>query len=122
MTTTTTIFVKFTFVGWHHWPSAPPERAYLSLMHRHLFGVTITMGVEHDDREVEFHDLMDIAKQIVTARKQTPSKEDNPYADWSCEHHAGYLLTILTSRFPNRAISVTVDEDGECGATVTNKP
>ena len=107
--TSADIWVSYTFEGWHRWPDAPEHRDYLSNRHRHLFGVRATIQVEHDDREIEYHDLLDVCKAELSAV---------PESGQSCEHMARHLATALTNLFPGRPIEVTVDEDGECGSTV----
>jgi hypothetical protein len=107
-----TIFVTYKFVGFHHWQHATGEREYLASRHRHNFGVRVEMGVTHDDRDVEFHDLIDVCKSYLN---------DVPENGQSCEHMARHLHRNLVNDYygVNRHIAVTVDEDGECGATVT---
>jgi hypothetical protein len=58
------IHVRFTEHGVHCWPQAPERRAYLRSLHRHLFFVEVSTAVEHDDREIEFHDLQEEAACI----------------------------------------------------------
>jgi hypothetical protein len=101
------IWVKFTCVGYHRWPDAPPHRAYLALEHRHLFHVKVTTSVKHDDREIEFHDLLEAAKKYF----------DTGDGTWSCERMAGCLSARLARDF-DRSFRVDVSEDGECGAAV----
>ena len=106
--TLSTIFVRFQVPGFHHWPEPTSERAYLGQRHRHLFHVEVRMEVGHDDREVEFHDLLDFA------RAQFPGGE---LGGQSCEMMARQLGKEIARRF-GRAIEVTVSEDGEVGAVV----
>ena len=106
--TPSTIFVRFTQPGFHHWPQPTPERSYLGQRHRHLFHVEVRLQVEHDDREVEFHDLLDFA------RARFPGGELGPQ---SCEMLARSLGKEIARRF-QRAVEVAVSEDGEVGALV----
>ena len=59
-----TIRVRFSEPGFHCWPQAPERRAYLRNPHRHLFYVTVACIVSHDEREIEFHDLLDEARML----------------------------------------------------------
>lgn len=59
---TARIVVRFVAEGWHCWPAAPEHRSYLASRHRHLFHVEVRLPVVHEEREVEFHDLLDAAK------------------------------------------------------------
>lgn len=50
------IIVKLQVEGVHFWPDAKtklPEVAYLSSPHRHIFHVTVTKAVTHEDRDIE---------------------------------------------------------------------
>jgi len=102
------IFVKFAVDGFHYWHDAPEGRKYLSNNHRHLFHVDIRTYVEHDDREIEFHDLLDFAKS------QFPGGH---MGGMSCEMMASKLGVKLAERF-KRTFLVEVSEDGECGASI----
>lgn len=105
-----TIFVRFQVPGFHRWPCATTHegREYLAAKHRHLFHVEVRMAVEHDDREVEFHDLLD------TARALFPGGDMGAR---SCEHMARELGNEI-ARIYGRAVEVSVVEDGEVGAVV----
>lgn len=103
----TTIIVRFTAPGFHRWKDAPPHRAYLGERHRHLFHVEARLTVKHDDREVEFHDLLDFCRDAFVL-----------LTDWSCEKAARELRDAIREKWPNRKCSVSVFEDGECGALV----
>ena len=109
-----TITVRWTEPGFHCWPEAEGERAYLAQRHRHLFHIEVSMPVEHNDREVEFHDLLDHARSWRT---------DGPERGrWSCEDIAREIDLHVRARWPGRTITVAVFEDGECGATITTVP
>jgi hypothetical protein len=111
---TVTVTVRFHMPGWHFWPHAPAHRAYLGSKHRHLFHVECTLAVAHHDREVEFHDLLDFCKG------HWPAAPD--LGPQSCETLAQRLAHDIMARYPSRAISVSVFEDGEVGATVNITP
>lgn len=105
--------VRFTFEGLHCWPDAPAHRTYLASDHRHLFHFEVSIEVMHDDREIEFHDLMDLCKDFVLMRLGPPD-----FGPKSCEHMARQLADYLRGRWPNRYGMVKVFEDGEAGAEV----
>ena len=104
------ISVKFTSPGFHRWPEASGKREYLKERHRHLFYYEVRMQVNHGDRDVEFHDLMDEAKQIVC---------EEEHGDKSCEQIAYQIIDKLKEKYADRQISVSVFEDNEAGAIVT---
>lgn len=66
------------------------------------------MQVKHDNREVEFHDLLDFV------RSRFPGCE---LGGQSCEMMAQALGKETARRF-GRAVEVSVCEDGEVGAMV----
>lgn len=113
MTATATIFVRLQVVGFHFWPSAPPHRDYLGVRHRHLFHVEVRTQVKHQDREIEFHDLRDAAL-FVWSDMVAPQGEAGSQ---SCETMARRIAIELAHSF-DRDFTVSVSEDGECGATV----
>lgn len=112
MTTAATIFVRLQVPGWHRWDGAPPHRDYLAHPHRHTFHIEARMQVRHDDREVEFHDVIDRVRGLL---KQLAPGGD--FGGQSCERIAAVLGRALACSY-DRACQVTVSEDDECGATV----
>ena len=110
------IFVTFKVAGLHCWPGAPDHRGYLRVPHRHQFGVRIETIVRHDDREIEFHDLRDRGLDLLRALAAGDGELLN-FGPKSCEMIARDLGAELAAIF-ERSFRVTVDEDGECGATV----
>lgn len=116
-----TVWAQFEFIGFHRWPDARevlPERGYLADLHRHKFFVRVETSVDYPDREVEFHDLRDNAEAFVTlevaGRNWTP--------EMSCEAMAAAILKWFTKAYSQRNFySVTVSEDNENGATVTQR-
>jgi len=117
MTKDAAIFVRFTFPGFHRWAGAPADRAYLSDRHRHLFHVEVRMQVRHDDREVEFHDLLDFARDILT----NDLSVDGNFGAHSCEMIGREMGDRLVKVY-RRNVMVIVSEDGECGAMVEVEP
>ena len=51
------IWVTFSKTGMHRYPEAPEDVSYLRHPHRHKFLFKATVTVEHDDREIEFHQM-----------------------------------------------------------------
>lgn len=102
------ITVRFTQAGCHRWPAAPAHRAYLASLHRHLFFVEVTTPVEHHERQIEFHGLVEEAKSLFAIGETD-----------SCESMAANLVKGLVERYAGRPFRVSVFEDNECGATVT---
>lgn len=114
----TNIFVRFDVVGFHRWPAAPTHRLYLAKEHRHVFKIEISTIVFHDDREIEFHDLLELAR---TALPGSPAASGQSFGPMSCEHIARHIGKELARHY-GRAMKVSVSEDGECGAVVDVEP
>lgn len=113
-----TPFATFGVVGFHHWPEAPDELAYLRDSHRHMFGFKVECSVGHDDREVEFHFLGSRAKiELAKLYPSTTYLDAFEFGSQSCEHIAGALLQRLRDTGLN-VTAVTVLEDSENGARV----
>jgi hypothetical protein len=106
----TEVLVRFTREGFHQWADAPPHRAYLAHRHRHLFFVEVMVEVRRDDREIEFHDLLDYCRSLFPG---------GDLGGASCEQVARALWEAITQRYPGRRVTVGVFEDGEVGARVT---
>lgn len=107
--------VRFSFIGFHRWPNAPKERFYLRAMHRHRFEVEAKVEVRHDDREIEFHDLLEFCRDRF--------EDGANYEGLSCEMMAERLVRLLADQYGfDRKIEVSVFEDGEVGALVVNHP
>lgn len=114
------IRVRSTFVGFHHWPGATGERAYLGQRHRHEFTVTASLGVLHHDREVEFHDVQEFLAVTVVP---TLGVDLQPFpgapielGSQSCEAVAERVAELLEEQWPGRVQWVAVDEDGQSTA------
>ncbi len=111
----TLIWVSTFINAFHHWPEAPDQVGFLRSLHRHKFGIKVTVRVSHEDRDVEFFMLQgDVNKvaalELVKLLKTKPSM--------SCEMMAEYIGTRLTDAHGYSVVSVAVDEDGENGGIV----
>lgn len=117
------IFVRFEITGIHCWPDAQGTRKYLASPHRHQFHFKVETRVKHNDREIEFHDLINAAKwYVVTAVGGMSSQHDCvEFDNASCEMIAEQLGCHLCLKYA-RPFTITVSEDGECGATVSSFP
>lgn len=109
------VWVRLQLVGWHRWPAATGHRSYLAHTHRHLFGVTVTIPAAVDNqRAVEFHDLMDLVRELWPRAGQ--------WQDSSCETIASLIGRELVYQLAGVPwVTVAVDEDGEAGATITTE-
>lgn len=109
------IWITFQRAGIHCYPTAPDDVAYLRIPHRHLFKFKVGIEVEHNERDIEFHQFLNwCMAQYEQGVLQLDSK--------SCETIASELAHQINIRYPNRAIEVEVSEDGECGAVIQFNP
>jgi len=106
----TQVIVTHRIAGFHFWPDAPDEVAYLKSLHRHLFMFVVAWKVGHDDRDVEFH----------TAQKWIREAYDEPknFGAMSCEMISKDLWSKLVDAGHAAPAWVEVWEDEECGARV----
>lgn len=111
------IFVRWIAPGFHAWEGAPAQRDYLASQHRHLFHFEVRMIVPHDDRSTEFHDLLHDAKSHLLDIAKSGRDGALVFGPRSCEMIGRELADKLAAQY-QRAVTVTVSEDGECGATV----
>lgn len=102
-----TVFCTTRFEGFHCWPEAPNEVAFLRDRHRHEFRVRAEVTVDHADRDVEF-----ILLKRKLDKKIDTILEDENTANWSCEMWAITLIDELDLD------ACEVSEDGENGAYV----
>lgn len=112
---TRVVTVRWATPGYHRWPEAADvlaSRAYLAATHRHLFHYEVSVRVAHNDRDVEFHEL------LAYAREQAPWA-DVDLGRMSCEDLAERVARSVMKRWPGRWCRVSVFEDGEVGATLT---
>jgi len=112
MTVRRRVWVTHRFIGFHQWDDAPERRAYLREPHRHVFHVRACVDVNHEGREIEFHDMLAVVTKLC----------DDMTAVGSCETIATVLAEWLGDEYPGRRIGVEVSEDGENGALVELEP
>ena len=107
--------VRFSHAGFHYWPRATVRRAYLLAEHRHLFIVTVRVFVKGDDREVEFHDLLELAEAAWPGTGENREQ----LGTMSCEQIAEHIARSVAKAYRDREVTVMVSEDGECTGGVS---
>lgn len=115
------IFITTQKEGFHCWPDAPEEVAFLRNLHRHMFGVKVSIQVKHNDRELEFilvkRFVNECLDEIFAKAKEAIS----------CEDIATKLYWKVMEKYSlhdpceERLIIVQVNEDGENGAFVNGE-
>jgi hypothetical protein len=107
------ITVATSGVGFHRWPEAADTREYLSSRHRHRFFYRVTVPVSHNDRDIEFHDLLDVVGSSAPLTRTEHGRS-------SCEDLAGEVAEAVQHAYPSVSwVTVEVTEDDEVGATLT---
>lgn len=106
----TTITIRLQVEGVHRWAKCPHEDVkFLRDFHRHIFHVECEKQVFHDDRDVEF---------ILFKRELEKCYSDEGPMSLnyqSCEMIARELAKYIQTKYPNRALSISVAEDNENG-------
>lgn len=104
------IWVTFQKEGFHKYPDAPDEVAFLRDLHRHIFHFKVWIEVHHDDREIEFilfkRYCIDLFEKTISAKFK------------SCEMLSNDLWERIHEKYPNRKIYIEVSEDGENGSYI----
>ena len=117
------IKVSFQKEGIHKFPGADTNPKYatgnwddvsfLGYPHRHIFHFYVTLGVEHNDRDVEFIQFKRELERLFT--------KNVIHLDYqSCEMVAENLINYIEEHYPNRAVRVEVFEDNENGGIIEN--
>jgi len=103
------IFIKTSFSALHNWDECCfDEVDYLKNYHRHTFYVTAYWAVHHNNRDLEF--IMTKNKVDGWIRENWEYKK---LKNMSCEMMAEKLIKVFG------CTAVTVNEDGENGATIS---
>jgi len=105
------IWITTQFEGFHYWLEAPDEVKYLRDNHRHIFNIKISISVEHNDREIEFHMFK---KEINNYLKDWPKNLKGT----SCEMMAEQINEFINTKYNGRKVRIEVDEDKENGVTL----
>ena len=122
------IKVSFQREGIHKFPGADtnPDYAtgdwrdvsFLGYPHRHIFYFYVTLGVSHNDRDVEF---IQFKRELERLYDEVDSSTAVLKLDYqSCEMIAESLINYIEEKYPNRAVKVEVYEDDENGGILEN--
>jgi len=115
------IWVTFRKEGIHKYPAAAtdPQLAtgdqydvsFLANPHRHIFHFRVWIDVFHNDRDIEF---IQFKRWLENLYNDSILKLDYK----SCEMIADDIYIKIAERYPNRAVSIEVAEDGENGCLI----
>ena len=109
------IWVNFQRAGFHLYPQASSDEnladvSYLGSRHRHLFKFNIQIEIFHNDRELEFHQVLNFCESLFEGKIDIDYK--------SVEMLADDIYQQLAAKYPGREMKINVSEDGECGCLV----
>lgn len=109
------IWVTFQKAGFHRYPDAETnpllsDVSYLGREHRHLFKFKVQIEVVHNDRDLEFHQVLNYCESLLEGKLNIDYK--------SVEMLVDDLYIQLAQKYPNRRMKIEVSEDGECGCEI----
>ena len=117
------IWVTFQKEGIHCYPAAATDPklntageydvSFLANPHRHIFHFRVSIDVFHNDRDIEFIQFKRWCESLYNG---SGSVLELNYK--SCEMIADDLYLQIAARYPNRAVSIEVSEDGENGCSI----
>ena len=113
------IWVTFRKEGIHKFPAALDDPtlatgdeydvSFLGYPHRHIFHFKVSIEVFHDDRDIEF---ILFKRELESLYSEEGAMTLNYQ---SCEMIARELAKYIQTKYPNRALSISVAEDNENG-------
>jgi len=116
------IWVTFQKEGVHMYPGADtdPKLAtggwddvgFLGIPHRHIFHFRVGIEVFHNDRDIEFIQFKRWLQRLYEGGVLELNHK-------SCEMIADDLYVQIADRYPDRAVTIEVSEDGENGCAIT---
>ena len=121
------IWVTFRKEGIHRYPAAATDPAlctageydvaFLASPHRHIFHFRVSIDVFHNDRDIEFIQFKRWLENLYSGNNNSNGAVLE--LDWkSCEMIADDLYLQIAARYPNRAVTIEVSEDGENGCSI----
>jgi hypothetical protein len=115
------IWVTFRKEGIHKYPAAATDPllatgdqydvSFLASPHRHIFHFRVWIDVFHNDRDIEF---IQFKRWLENLYNDSILKLDYK----SCEMIADDIYIKIAERYPDRAVSIEVAEDGENGCLI----
>jgi hypothetical protein len=117
------IWVTFRKEGIHCYPAAATDPmlntageydvSFLASPHRHIFHFRVSIDVFHNDRDIEFIQFKRWLEALYNGANTVLE------LNWkSCEMIADDLYDQIADRYPGRAVTIEVSEDGENGCSI----
>lgn len=117
------IWVTFRKEGIHKYPAAATDPmlatndeydvSFLAYPHRHIFHFRVSIDVFHNDRDIEFIQFKRWLEALYSSQDSVLKLDYK-----SCEMIADDLYIQIANRYPNRAVTIEVSEDGENGCSI----
>ncbi len=117
------IWVTFRKEGIHKYPAAltDPNLAtgdkydvsFLGYPHRHIFHFRVWIGINHNDRDIEFIQFKRWLEGLYSGEQAVLQLDYK-----SCEMMSDDLYDIISKQYPNREIWIEISEDGENGSFI----
>lgn len=124
------IWVTFQKEGVHCYPAAGTDPAlatgdeydvsFLASPHRHIFHFRVFIDVYHNDRDIEFIQFKRWLESLYSGNSSGNNNSSSVLElnYKSCEMIADDLYVQIAARYPNRAVTIEVSEDGENGCSI----
>jgi hypothetical protein len=122
------IWVTFQKEGIHCYPAAAtdPQLAtgdeydvsFLASPHRHIFHFQVWIDVFHNDRDIEFIQFKRWLENLYSGTGPYAENQVLELNYKSCEMIADDLYIQIANRYPGRAVTIEVSEDGENGCRI----
>ena len=122
------VWVTFQKEGMHCYPAAATDPklatgdqydvSFLAHPHRHIFHFRVCIDVFHNDRDIEFIQFKRWLENLYAGGTLSLDHK-------SCEMISDDLYIKIAERYPNRAVTIEVSEDGENGCSIvyyTHRP
>lgn len=125
------IWVTFRKEGIHCYPAAATDPllntageydvSFLASPHRHIFHFRVSIDVFHNDRDIEFIQFKRWCESLYNWNSSDNNNNSSILElDFkSCEMLADDLYLQIAGRYPNRAVTIEVSEDGENGCSIS---
>lgn len=101
------IWITTQFEGFHKYPDAPEDVAFLKNLHRHIMKLKVWISVKHNDRDIEFFQFKRFVESLI---------KDNSFDYKSLEMISDGLYALIIKKYSDREIWIEISEDGENGS------
>ena len=124
------IWVTFRKEGIHCYPAAATDPnlatgdeydvSFLATPHRHIFHFRVWIGVQHNDRDIEFIQFKRWLESLYQSGSSNNSGQGSVLSldHKSCEMMSDDLFDVISKKYPNREVWIEVSEDGENGSFI----